>query len=218
VKTNKNKTNKGQGRRNGRLTGGDNPRRPIRTYHTASFPLPRVTEMCVVKGTASAVVTATPTAAVTTQYAFQLSNCNVGTGFWDQYRIDAIRFTITPQNNAIGLVTNSTTTLVPMYCVIDYDDASSLASVAAAESYSNCIVLNPGESLERVFQPRVALAAYTGSFGGYANMAPTWIDAASNTVQHYGIKLYVPGTAAAQTLLQSWDVTIEYFVSFRKSI
>jgi hypothetical protein len=158
------------------------------------------------------------TSAQAPTYFFALSNFNVGTGFWDQYRIEAVRFTIASSNNAIGLLTNSTTTVTPLYCVIDYDDASALGSANAAAGYANCIVLNPGESLERTFKPRMALSAYSGSFGAFANVADTWIDAASTSVQHYGIKLYIPGVTAAQTQLQSWNITIEAFVRMRKAI
>jgi hypothetical protein len=163
-------------------------------------------------------ITATPVSDLKTNFAFTLQAANVGSGFWDQYRIAAIRFVVAPQNNAIGLVTNSTTTLVPMYVVIDYDDTSSLASAADASSYSTCLMLHPGESCERVFKPRLALAAYNGTFGGYASMSDVWLDAASNTVQHYGIKTFVPGVISGQTLLQSWDISVEYFLEFRKSI
>lgn len=198
--------------------GGDVPRRAIRTYHTMSIRPPPVTEECVVRAVAQGTITSQATAATQTNYNFQLANANVGAGFFDQYKIEAIRFTIAPQNNAIGLVTNSTTTLVPLYCVIDYDDNSNLGSAAAAEAYSTCVVLHPGESCERTFQPRMALGAYSGAFTSYANVAPQWIDAASTTVQHYGIKTFVPGAAASQTTLQAWDIIVEYFIRFRKSI
>jgi len=62
------------------------------------------------------------------------------------------------------------------------------------------------------------VAAYNGAFAGYANLGAQWIDAASTTVQHYGVKTYVPGGAAGQTQLASWDVFVEYFIQFRKSI
>jgi hypothetical protein len=183
-----------------------------------SCRIPVVTEDSVVRAVAQGTIVSQATTATQTNYNFQLANANVGAGFFDQYKIEAIRFTIAPQNNAIGLVTNSTTTLVPLYCVIDYDDNNNLGSAAAAESYSTCIVLHPGESLERTFCPRMAVAAYSGAFTSYANVQPMWIDAASTTVQHYGIKTFVPGAAAAQTQLQSWDVIVEYFIRFRKSI
>jgi hypothetical protein len=151
---------------------------------------------------------------------FQLSNLDNSSAFenvFDQYRIDAIRMTCKPQNNAIGLVTNSTTTLVPLYCVIDYDNTSNLSTAAAAREYANCICLEPGESFVRTFQPRVADAIYSGSFSSFGNVSPPWIDCASPNVGHYGVKILVPGTTAAQTQLQSWDVTYEYYLSFKSN-
>jgi hypothetical protein len=172
----------------------------------------------MVHGTTVASLAATPTSAVNTTYIFSLANANLSSGQFDQYRIQAIRFSIVPQNNAIGLVTNSTTALTPLYCVIDYDDATALTSSAAAEEYNNCITLSPGESLSRTFQPRMAVGAYAGTFTGFANVAPQWIDAVSTGVQHYGIKTYIPGVTAAQTQLQTWQVIVEYAVELRANI
>jgi len=175
--------------------------------------------MCTVRAVANgAIATQAAGVATSNSWNFTLAAANVGSGFWDQYRIQAVRFTIRPENNAIGLVTNSTTQIQPLYCVIDYDDSTNLASIAAAESYSTCIVLSAGESCERVIQPRIAVAAYNGAFGGFANLGNQWIDSASSTVQHYGIKTYVPGGAAGQTQLATWDVIVEYYIQFRKSI
>jgi hypothetical protein len=213
--THKRNTRKQRGRT---YVGGDVPPPATRTYRTISCPLPRVTEQTIVKGTATSGFIAQAVSAQNPTYNFTLSGFNVGSGFYDQYRIEAVRFTITPQNNAIGLFTNSTTSVVPLYCVIDYDDSSALTSVGQANSYTTCVVLNPGESMERVFKPRMALAAYSGTFVGFANVADQWLDAASTTVQHYGVKLYIPGATAAQTLLQGWDITVEGFISLRKSI
>jgi hypothetical protein len=151
-------------------------------------------------------------------YYFTLTDSGISSGPFDQYRINCVRFTIAPQNNAIGLVTNSTTALVPLYFVIDYDDATALSTEADALQYNNVVVLNPGESANRLFRPKMAVAAYTGTFTGYANMEPQWLDAASPTIQHYGVKVLIPGATAAQTLLQSWDVTIEYWIDFRNAI
>jgi hypothetical protein len=186
---------------------------------TMSCRIPRLTDITVVRQiTGPTTVTAQAAATTNNTTYFQLSNLDNSASFenvWDQYRIDAIRMTCKPQNNAIGLVTNSTTSLVPLYCVIDYDNTSNLSTAAAAREYANCICLEPGESFVRVFQPRVATAAYSGSFTSYANQEPPWIDCASPNVQHYGIKILVPGATAAQTQLQSWDIVYEYFLSFK---
>jgi hypothetical protein len=186
---------------------------------TISAIIPKVTEYCVVRGMQSAVITAQATSAQNLTYYFNLVNAQVGTGFFDQYRIPAIRFNVRPQQNAIGLTTNSTTTVTSIYVVIDYDDANSLSGIGAYQTYSNCVALAPGQSLSRTFRPHIAMAAYTASaFSAYANESNVWIDAVSNAVQHYGVKIYVPGVTAAQTQLQSWDVEVEYFIEFRKVI
>jgi hypothetical protein len=118
--------------------------------------------------------------------------------------------------NAIGLSTNSTTTCVTPYVVVDYDDASALTSAAQARSFESCIIVPPGKECTRQFKPRIAMAAYSGTFTSFANVADQWIDSNSNSVAHYGVKLFIPGATAAQTLLQSWTVEREYWVSFRK--
>jgi hypothetical protein len=149
---------------------------------------------------------------------FTLASSSISSGQWDQYKLLAVRFTVSPDQNAVGLFTNATTTYTPLYIVIDYDDSATLGSVAAAEAYNNCVVLGAGESCSRLFQPRMAVAAYSGTFASFANMADQWIDAASSSVQHYGIKIIIPGATAAQTLLPSWQLSTEYFFAFRKSI
>jgi len=128
--------------------------------------------------------------------------------------IEAIRFTISPQQNAVGQLGAG---LTDLYCVIDYDDASSL-TLATSQSAANVIKLSPGESLQRTFTPRIAVAAYNASFSGFANLADQWIDSASTSVQHYGVKLYIPPTLkVGQTDFQIWDVQAEYFVRYKNA-
>jgi hypothetical protein len=198
---------------------GDVPKGAKHTHSTVSVAIPRITSQYTTRQlNEPSIVVASAVGNVNPTYNFQLGfldNLSPFVALFDQYRIDAIRFTIVPQNNAIGLVTNSTTTLEPLYCVIDYDDSNALTSVAQCREYDNCVILYPAESAQRTFQPRMALAAYSGGFSSYANVAPTWVDVASASVQHYGVKLFVPQATAAQTLLQSWNVEIEYFISFR---
>lgn len=156
--------------------------------------------------------------AVTAQYNFQFSNLDVASTLsqvWDQYRIDCIRWTLIPDNNAIPIQQTSNTSLSQVYCVIDYDDSSALASANAAKRYDNVAIVEPGESLCRQFQPHIALAAYSGVFTSFGNVAPMWIDTASPSVQHYGVKLFIPPGLVGQTFLQSWKVEIEYWVSYR---
>jgi hypothetical protein len=201
----------------------DNPievRRPS-PFSTISCAPPRVSSTFTVRVTtqSSALLTVQPVSAQNPTYSFTLSDLDSPsefTGLFDQYRIECVAFRLMPMQNAVGLTTNSTTTCVTPYVVVDYDDSNALTSAAQARSFESCVIVPPGRACVRQFQPRVALAGYTGAFTGYANVSPPWIDAASTTVQHYGIKLYIPGATAAQTQLQSWTVEREYWISFRK--
>jgi len=151
---------------------------------------------------------------------FKLNDLNTALyNDWDQYMIEAITVTIKPNNNAVGLYTNSTTSISDLYNVIDYDDASALASVAAAQRYDNCLVLAPGESCRRTFRPRISGAVFGNSvLTNYSSLEPTWIDSAYPTVEHYGMKFYVPAGTGGQVTLLTWTVEYEYFVSFRALI
>jgi hypothetical protein len=197
----------------------DIPARPIHTYCTASCVLPKVSDMTIVRTLGHATIVST-TSQVNLQINFSLAQTGISSGTqWDQYKILAIRQTVVPDQNAIGLFTNSTTSIPPLYWVLDYDDSNTLTNYAAAEAYSNCLVLGAGESAERTFRPRLAVGAYTGSvFTGFLNLADNWIDAASTGVLHYGSKFVVPGATAMQTQLPSWQISTEYFIAFRKSV
>jgi hypothetical protein len=200
---------------------GDNPPRTKVDVRTISRPgiVPRVTDIYVCRQVLPTItVTAQPTAVTNPTFYFQLSNLPNATAFenlFDQYRIDAIRMTIQPQENAIGLFTNSTTSVTPLYSVIDYDNDSAITSSTLATSYQNCVILQPGKSCERTFVPRVAVATYGGAFTAFGNMDSPWIDSASPSTRLYGIKIFVGGVTAAQTTLQSWSVDFEYFMSFK---
>jgi hypothetical protein len=151
-------------------------------------------------------------------YYFQLGNLDNASNFvnvWDQYRIDCVIFHIIPSQNALQVPTQSTTEFVNLYCVLDYDDNTALTTTAGYREYDNCIILSPGESCKRQFLPRIAISAYSTAFGAYANMGDVWIDTASTTVAHYGVKIGVPACDTSQTLLQEWKIELEYFISFR---
>jgi hypothetical protein len=79
------------------------------------------------------------------------------------------------------------------------------------------MVVSPGDSVARTFQPHSALAAYSGGvFTSFANVGGQWHDCASPSIAHYGYKYLVPAAAIGQTLLQSWIVERTYWISFRR--
>lgn len=158
-------------------------------------------------------ITGSNVAAVAGAYYFVATNLSNWTSFaaiYDQYRVTGIEFTLRPRFESISLSTTSNT---PMRLVIDYDDATVLSSLAAAEEYSNCMTVEAYQSAKRVFCPAVAIAAYSGAFTSYANRQRQWIDVVSSSVQHYGLKWYIP--ISPTTSVPVWDVMISVCIEFK---
>jgi hypothetical protein len=135
---------------------------------------------------------------------------------FDQYKIDAIRCTVRPNNNALDLRNPSTDSLVPLYWVIDYNDATVLAATSSALEYDNCMVLSPGESATRTICPKYALTARSVAGTDTVADSGAWLASASDDILHYGFKFFIPQASVGQTLLQTWLVEVEYFLTFRQ--
>jgi hypothetical protein len=196
----------------------DLPLAPKHTYDTMSCRLPNISQSCSVRVMQSSILTANGSSAVSNGYNFTLTQAGTGSAFFDLYKIEAIRFSIMPQNTGINLASPSVVALTDVYCVIDYDDSTALSSVAAAQTFATCVKLSPGQSCSRLFAPHIAVAAYNGAFSGFLNEGPRWIDSASPSVQHYGVKVFIPATGVVgQSGLQTWTVTIEYYLAFKNT-
>lgn len=125
---------------------------------------------------------------------------------FDQYRIDSVEVYISTEASNLNM-TNSGRLIT----VIDFDDATNLTAVAQAEDYATAITSSCQSNQYRHFVPRMAVGAFSGTFVGFANTRPQWIDAASPGVFHYGVKLACTPTSTAINL----DLTIRYNLSFR---
>jgi len=140
------------------------------------------------------------------------------TALYDQYRITKIVCRVRPIMNALQGISPATAYWGGIYVLVDFDDAVLPASLAVMREYETCRQFSSVEKFDVVIEkPHIALAAYSGAFASFANISGQWVDSASPTVQHYGIKFGVPHGQAAQTLLQSWTVTAEYFCQFRNT-
>jgi hypothetical protein len=115
------------------------------------------------------------------------------TSLFDQYRIVQISLDFVPLLHTLSTP--------PLYTVIDYDDATVPTALSTMYDYSSLQTSQSGQQQTRVFTPRVAIAAYSGVFTSFANQSMQWIDAASTTVQHYGVKWYFPALAGLPTSL-----------------
>jgi hypothetical protein len=148
-------------------------------------------------------------------FIFQLSLATKYADFvnvFDQYRINCAELTFVPRANEALSSTGQTASLLgTMYLVPDFDDGTNLTSEAQALAYNEPVIKRLDLPWKVSIVPRLALAAYTGTFTGYANLPPQWLDTANATVQHYGVKVLVNATATVQYI----DVYVKLSLSFR---
>jgi len=150
---------------------------------------------------------------VTTNFAWSfllsdLPNYTEFTTLYDQYRIEKIEL-ILISNTSESIP--SSVNLGVMYKVTDYDDATTLSTNLDYLQYQNCKVLNPlFHKKSFPLKPRFAVAAYAGAFTSYANNAG-WLDVASPSVQHYGVKIGFSAT----TVVISYQVLAKFHLSFK---
>jgi len=177
---------------------------------TDAFKLPKrvSSPYDVVQTLAPGTFTAATSTPVFYAYNLTLQNIPNYTGFagvFDQYRIMGWEFIIEPEQSS---VTSSTQNAGYLHSVIDYDDSTVLSSLGAAEEYDNCITTRGIDRHRRCFKPRIAMAAYGGSFTQFANNSgDEWIDVASTGVQYYGIKIacaQVSATLTFNTMQRAW--------------
>jgi len=96
--------------------------------------------------------------------------------------------------------------------VIDVDDSTNLTTTSQADSYQSVRTAESTNTHYRHFVPHCAVAAYGGTlFTSYANQKLQWIDCASNTVPHYGVKLASSATGAIVT----YDLRVRFRIHFK---
>jgi hypothetical protein len=127
--------------------------------------------------------TSTPTTMNIIITAASLDQASTFASLFDQYRINKLEIWISPKYSAQNVNTSSA-----YLSVIDYDDSTALSSFNAGLDYQNCVTSGIQQSQYRCFTPHIAVAGYTGSFGGFTNMTAPWIDWSSTSVVHYGLK------------------------------
>jgi hypothetical protein len=114
------------------------------------------------------------------------------TTLFDQYRILEVKVEFVPTSTAEAVP--------PLTTVIDLDDYTAPTSGAQVMQYQTRQTAMPGGIHMRRFRPRVANAAYSGAFTSFASgPSTTWIDAASPSVQYYGLKYWLPAVSGVTT-------------------
>lgn len=199
---------------------GDVPKRQATDYRTASVVPPQPSGTLTFRQVAplqTFSVAAGATSAPVVNFALNgVAGSGTLSSLFDLYKIDAVRLSLRPNNTAIGLENPSINQLVPIYWVIDYNDSTALPNAGAATEYDNCMVLSPGESGERTFCPMYKLTAQSSAGTDYICTRGDWLNTASDDILHYGCKFFIPAGFAGQTFLQTWQLEIEYFFTFRQ--
>jgi hypothetical protein len=147
-------------------------------------------------------------------YLAQLDGTAALVAVFDQYRFMQVSISFIPRCS----VTGTTGTVFPtpigqLLTAIDYDDAAS-TTAAVLRQKETAQITTCTEQQTRTLSPHAALAAYSGAFSSYANMSKMWIDANSQSVQHYGVKFAILNCNFASTII--YDVYARYVVQFRQ--
>lgn len=141
-------------------------------------------------------------------------------GVFDQYRFDKVELRFVPRDNAINTmnVAAPNATIPTISVVLDFDDAIAPTSLAYVRQYDNVQGTTYGDGVLAVtVRPTVTPAVWaSGAFSGYAVQAAPWIDAASTSVTHFGVKGAITSLTGGSTQTCFWQVLVKYFVSFRK--
>jgi len=145
---------------------------------------------------------------VENNWAFTLTGLNDYsnlTSVFDQYCIYSVAASfsvdgLSPVGVSISLLT-----------ALDFDNVAAVGPVGIA-GFSNCseTLIGPSSSLVRYVKPCIALAAYTGTFTGYATQR-CWLNCSSPSILHYGLRSVGLQTNASFTV----RVVFEYVVGFR---
>lgn len=161
-------------------------------------------------------------------YSFKLTDLpNYGdfVSLYDQYMMTGVKIKLVPLNTQSSIipvwngtiVAQSSNISIPQcVSVIDYDDANVLTAKTQYFEYQNHKIFNCVNYHQRYFKPHVALGAYSGAFTSYANKYNQWLDCDSNTVQHYGFKLFVDA-ANSQLSGNIWRVYFTYYLKFKNT-
>jgi hypothetical protein len=117
---------------------------------------------------------------------------------FDQYRIQEIEAWVFPVQQTSGAYVN--TSSFSTVTAVDYDNSTAPTGTAPLLQYSNAIVTPFSNGHYRKWRPHAASAVYgSGVFGQYSNVISPWIDCASSTAEHYGLKIATDSAPANNT-------------------
>lgn len=142
------------------------------------------------------------------------------TALFDQYRFDKVEIRLVPASSSVETfnVASPNNSVPSIYAVLDFDDSTALASLAAAQQYDNVQITRYGEGLSITVLPSNTPALYaSGGFSGYEVQRADWVDCANTAVGHYGVKGIITELTALSTSTAVWYIYAKYYLSFRNT-
>jgi len=162
------------------------------------------------------LISSSNTIGVETNYSFALSDIPqvaTFTALFDQYRINKITAKFFPRgdNNPSGSTNASKSTI--FYMCTDSDDIGSIGSAGILQR-ANLKYDSAVKPRTITFVPRAANTVYNTPLAAYGIAKPgMWLDIATTSVPHYGLRTYLGTTASNSDI--SYDVIFKYNVSFK---
>lgn len=138
----------------------------------------------------------------------QLNQAAALTAIFDQYRLAMVEVTFLPDINIAAPTQNAPL----LYTCVDLDD-SAATTIAQLQDYPGVQETIAIKQHKHTFVPHVAIAAYSGTFTSFANEAAPWIDVASPSVQHYGVKYGFAAEPSAASF--GYYIRVRYHFQFR---
>lgn len=138
-----------------------------------------------------------------------VTNYTEFSALFDSYRINKVVVKFVPRTTDNGQGANERGNV---YSVVDYNDNTALASVAAALERDTCRRTVATRVHTRVLRPACASATYKSvTSWGYAPTWKRWIDMSDPQVPHYGLKYLIDNR---DDLSMVYDYFITYYMSF----
>jgi len=157
----------------------------------------------------SAFLTASSSITAFANFAFQLNQVDQYSSLqqvFDQYRVDWVEIWLVPR---VGTNTNNSANFGQVVSCIDYDDSNALATYQAGCDYNNALQSSGLNGHYRKFKPRMATAAFAGTFTSYANQR-SWVDTSYPAVYWYGAKFAITATSATPVFDLQWRALISF--------
>jgi hypothetical protein len=152
--------------------------------------------------------TTVPTYSGTVFALSALSNASAYTAVFDQYMIEEIEMWIFTGADGVDAITSS---IGIWNSAVDYDDGNTPTTIQQVSDKQTNVASSIQAGHYHKWRPQFALGAYSGTFASFG-AGRGWIDCASPSVQHYGLK-----TSCAATPINSFvfSSVVRYTISFR---